>query len=106
VGLQSAVVANTLSGEPIHSGRGDASAKSTELAEAAVINEDEEDVRRTFGGLDGFWKLRRVRVEISAADLAGKMEVGARQDVGCAGSGGLRSCGRLHVRFRHCAYLM
>ena len=96
-----AVVANAFGGETVHRGGGNAPAEGAKLAEAAVVDEDEKDVRRAFGGLHGLWELGGVGVEISAADLAGKMEVGAREDVGCASSGGLGSCDRLHVRFRH-----
>ncbi len=97
-----AVVAKAFGGEAIHGGRGDAAAEGAELAETAVVDQDEQDVGRAFGGLHGFGELCGIGVEIGAADLAGEMEVGAREDVRCAGSGGLRSCDRLHVRFRHC----
>ena len=96
-----AVVAKAFGREAVHRGGGDATAEGAVLAEAAVVDEDEEDVGRTLGGLHGFGELSWVGVEIGAADLPGEMEVRAREDVGCASSGGLRSCDRLHVRFRH-----
>ena len=96
-----AVVANAFGGEAVHRGGGNAPAEGAKLAETAVVDEDEKDVRRAFGGLHGLWELGGVGVEISAADLAGEMEVGAGEDVRCARSNGLGSCDRLHIRVRH-----
>lgn len=62
-----------------------------------------------FGGLHGFRELCGVGVEIGAADLAGEMKVGPREDVGCASSGGVRSYGRctfdFGIRFPHVSEL-
>src|SRR6185437_900171 len=75
------VVAQPLRGKLVHRRRRNAAAESTELAEAAVIDQDQQNIRRSLGGLHRFWKLRGIGLDIGAADLAGKMKIRARQYV-------------------------
>ena len=79
-----AVVAKAFGGEAVHSRRRDAAAEGAELAEAAVVDQDEKDVWRAFGRLHRLWELGGVGVEIGPADLAGKMEIGPGQHIWCS----------------------
>ncbi len=70
--------------QPGHGRRGNAAAESAELAEAGVVDEHQQDVRRAFGRLHRGGKLRRIGVGIGAAHLAGEAEVGTRQNLRCS----------------------
>src|SRR5215467_9366088 len=69
----------------VHGGRGNATTKGAVLPEAAVINEDQQYVGRTFGSFYRLWKLRRIGVKIRATNLTRKTEIRPRQYRGRTG---------------------
>ncbi len=75
-----AVVAQPLLGQRVHRRRAHAAAEGRELPEPRVVEQDQHDVRRPFRRRDRLRELRRVGLKDGAADVAGEMEVGPRQD--------------------------
>ena len=80
-----AVVAEAVSGEPVHGGGGDGAAEGGGRAEADVVGEDEEDVRGAFGSGDGRGEVLG-GVLGDAADFAAEGWFGVRED-GLGGGG-------------------
>ena len=62
-----------------HRGRGEAAAKRSELAEARIVDQDQQDVRSALRRLHRLGKLHWVRVGDFAADFAVKVKIGPRQ---------------------------
>src|SRR5262249_39507225 len=77
-----AVVSKTLGGKPVHGRRRHTTSECTELAEAGVVDEDQYYVRRAPGRLHGLWKLRRIRVQVRAPDIATEMGIRTWQFAG------------------------
>src|SRR6266480_3798017 len=66
-GRVKACVAQTILGQPIQIRRRNRAAEGAPLSEAAVINQHEEHIWRSFGRLDD-WYLVRLRVLVSLSD--------------------------------------
>src|SRR6266480_7920376 len=66
-GRVKACVAQTILCQPVKVRRWNLTAESAPLSEAAVINQHEEHIRRSFGRLDD-WYLVRLRVLVSLSD--------------------------------------
>src|SRR5947207_1717541 len=73
------VVTQALCRELVHRWRRYAAAESTELAEACVVDQNEYDVRSSFGCLDRLRELWWVAVEISSSHIAWEMKIRPRQ---------------------------
>ena len=53
--------------------------RTCELPEARVIEQDQHDIRRTLRSLHRLRKLRLIRVEVGATDVAREVEIRTRQ---------------------------
>src|SRR5262249_41252179 len=73
-----AIEAQTFGRQLVHRWRRHTAAKSAELTEARVIDQNQDNVRSAFRCLHRLRKLHLVRIEISPADIAGKMKVRSR----------------------------
>ncbi len=74
------VVAQALGRKSVHRRRRNAAAERAVLAETAIVDQEQNDVRRTLRRADHLRKLRRIGVEVCPADLAGEAEIGPRQN--------------------------
>jgi hypothetical protein len=92
-----AVVTQPLGRKLIHRGRRHAAAEGAELAEADVVDQDQDDVGRALRRLHRLRKLARVGVGVCPPHISREMEVGARKHAG------RRRIGRLLCQRGHCA---
>ena len=75
------VVAKAFRGQLVHRRRGDAAAERAVLTEPAIVDQDEQDVRRALRApAPVCGNCARIGFEICAADLAGEMKIGPRKD--------------------------
>src|SRR5262245_5460126 len=93
-----AIKSQSLCSKAVHGGRRHAAAKGAVLTEAAVIDEDQHDIRRPFRRLRRLRKLRGIGIGISPADASGKMEVRTGE---CGGSATLGVEARLGQKEWH-----
>src|SRR5580704_10973379 len=78
------IVSKSFRGKAIHGRRGNSATERTELTKPRVIDQDQQDIRRTLGSFRGLGKLRRIGLKISATNLTWKAEIGPRQHGRCA----------------------
>ena len=83
-GRVKAIKAQSISRKLIHRRRWDAATERGVLSEAAIVNEDQQNVRCTFWSLHHLRKLSLVGIEIGATNPAGETKVRLRQNLGSA----------------------
>jgi hypothetical protein len=78
-GSVEAVVAQALRCELLHVGRRHAAAENTELSEADIVEQDQNDVWSALRRPDDLRKGSRIGVLIGAADFTFEVEIRSRQ---------------------------
>src|SRR5205823_4268940 len=72
-------IAQALGRQVVNIRRRHTAAERAELAEARVIDQDQQDVWRALGWAHDLWKNWRVRVLEGAADVTLEMKIGTRK---------------------------